>query len=161
MLYIIILVGQFDLPVHIYTVFVHILKKFGFNSFELKSVNSCYVRPALEYTNVEWHYGLIGKQIDDIESIQRRECKIIWGHTSNSYRDNQKICKLDTLADRRLIHCTNFTKSLSKNTRTCLLLSPTWFENQGRCLRNSHKLSQIPSRTTRFNNSPIPFLLIF
>ena len=120
-----------------------------------------YVRPVLEYAAVIWHSGLTRKQSNDIEYIQKRACKIILGHSFNSYNDELNYCNLDTLADRRLTHCLKFAENLNSNNRTSSLLPPTRLESHGRCLRNSNTITQMPFKTTRFKNSPVSFLLIF
>ena len=121
------------------------------------------MRPVLEYADVIWHPGLTRKQSNDIESIQKRACKIILGHSFNSYNDELNYCNLDTLADRRLTHCLKFAENLNSNNRTSSLLPPppppTRLESHGRCLRNSNTMTQMPFKTTRFKNSPVPFCI--
>ena len=101
-----------------------LFKRFGFNSKELQIVYIGYVRPVLEYADVIWHSGLTRKQSNDIESIQKRACKIILGHSFNSYNDELNYYNLDTLADRRLTHCLKFAENLNSNNRTSALLPP-------------------------------------
>ena len=49
--------------------------------------------------------------------------------------------------------------ALLNNERTKSLLPPYRFECHGRSLRNSANISQIPVRTKRFENSPIPYFI--
>ena len=98
------------------------LKHVGFDKEELCVVYSGYVRLILEYADVVWHSSISAKQINDIESMQKRACRIILG---NSY-------------ERREDHCRKFAVGLSNNERTKSLLPPSRFE---RSLRNKNNVS--------------------
>ena len=135
------------------------LKRFGFSSDELRVVYGGYVRPILEYADVVWHSSITFKQSRDIESIQRRACRIILGNSYESYVDALGTCQFDSLFERRENHCHRFAEGLPNNERTKSLLPPSRFECHGRSLRNSANISQIPVRTKRFENSPIPYFI--
>ena len=127
------------------------------DSDELRVVYGGYVRPILEYADVVWHSSITFKQSRDIESIQRRACRIILGNSYESYVDALGTCQFDSLFERRENHCHRFAEGLLNNERTKSLLPPSRFECHGRSLRNSANISQIPVRTKRFENSPIPY----
>jgi hypothetical protein len=135
------------------------LKKFGFDKEELCVVYSGYVRPILEYADAVWHSSISVKESSHIESIQKRACRIILGADYNSYHEALDTCDLDSLHDRRVEHCRRFAEGLPNNDRTKCLIPPTRFESHGRELRNSHKFSKLPSKTKRFQCSPIPFFI--
>lgn len=135
------------------------LKRFGFDHDELVTVYRSYVRPVIEYGDVVWHSGLTSKQINDLEKIQKRACRTIQGREYSSYSEALSSCDLMTLEDRRIDHCLKFAKGLADNDRTKHLLPPTRIESHGRNLRNSNKISQIPTKTKRFQQSPIPYFV--
>jgi len=108
---------------------------------------------------VVWHSGITSKQCNDIERIQKRACRIIFGHKYNSYDAAIKSCKLDYLSDRREALCLKFAQGLSSNVRTSHLIPPTRFECHGKNLRNSSEISKLDLRTVRFENSPVPFFI--
>ena len=135
------------------------LKKFGFSQEELEIVFKSYLRPILEYAAVVWHSSITSKQCYDIERIQKRACRIILGHKYNSYDGAISSCNLDNLADRRENLCLKFAQGLSSNVRTSHLIPPTRKECHGRNLRNSSAISQLRTRTARFENSPVPFFI--
>lgn len=117
------------------------------------------MRPVLEYCDVVWHSGLLCKQSAQLERIQRRACKTILGYQYNSYCDALKQCSMTSLNDRREEHCLKFAQGLNSNIRTNHLLPPTRFQCHGRTLRNSNNLSQLPAKTERFKNSPVPYFI--
>ena len=135
------------------------LKRFGFSSDELRVVYGGYVRPILEYTDVVWHSSITFKQSRDIESIQRRKCRIIFGNSYEPYVDALGICQFDSLFERMENHCHRFAEGLPNNERTKSLLPPSRFECHGRSLRNSANISKIPVRKKRFENSPIHYFI--
>jgi hypothetical protein len=135
------------------------LKRFGFDSEELRTVYSGYVRPVLEYADVVWHSSITANQSRDIESIQKRACRIILGGAYDSYSSALDTCKIDSLSGRREEHCLRFAEGLPKNDRTKSLIPPSRYESHGRSLRNSSKISQLRVRTKRFQQSPIPYFI--
>ena len=52
------------------------LKEAGFSSQELVTIYRGYMRPVLEYAAPLWHPGLTQKQVDQVENIQKRVCKL-------------------------------------------------------------------------------------
>ncbi|XP_071957019.1 uncharacterized protein [Antedon mediterranea] len=135
------------------------LKKFGFNPDELCSVYCGYIRPLLEYADVVWHPGLTKSLSNSIESVQRRACRTILGRDFSSYDKALKVCNISSLTDRRIAHSLKFAKGISQTVHSADLLPVTRFESHGRLLRNSNNISQLPSRTARFSNSPIPYFI--
>ena len=124
---------------------LRMLKKFGFNHEELITVYKDYIRPLLEYCDTVWHSSLTAGQSKILEQLQRRACRIVLGRNFTSYSDALNDCDLESLYGS------------SNSSRTIDLLPPTRVEVHGRNLRSAHKLSKFFVRTTRFQNSPIPF----
>ena len=136
------------------------LKKCGFDREELLTVFKSYVRPVIEYGDVVWHSGLSIKQTYELERIQKRAFKTTVGFNNyKSYSDALNTCGLNSLQERRGDHCLKFAKSLGDNERTNHLLPPTRFAVHGRNLRNSKNISQLASKTNRFQQSPVPYFV--
>ena len=136
---------------------LRMLTKFGFNTQELVAVYKGYIRPLLEYADSVWHSSLSVKQSKTLEQFQRRACRIILGWNFSSYSEALKTCELETLSDRRENHCLRFAEGLSNISRTSDLLLPVRGVAHARNLRSANKLSTFFTRTSRFQNSPIPF----
>ena len=135
------------------------LKRFGFSSDEVHVVYSGYVRPILEYADVVWHSSITFKQSRDIESIQRRACRIILGNSYESYVEALGTCQFDSLFERRENHCHRFAEGLPHNERTKSLLPPSRFETLSVMVAPSANILQIPVKTKCFENSPLPYFI--
>ena len=131
------------------------LKCFGFSSDELHVVYGGYVRAILEYADVVWHSNITFKQSRDIESIQRRACRIILG---NSY----KMLMLWVLP---IWLCSKGGRTIVIGMlKGCLIMSRL---NLFSLLPDlsvmvtpySANISQIPVRTKHFENSRIPYFI--
>ncbi|KAJ3659861.1 hypothetical protein Zmor_011524 [Zophobas morio] len=60
-----------------------------------------YVRPILEYANCVW-VPTLQRDINLLESVQRRATRIPYGQVRPSYPDRLNLMKLPSLADRRV-----------------------------------------------------------
>ena len=100
---------------------------------------------ARPYQNQTW----VPPRANDIESIQKRACRIILGNSYESYKKALESCQLHSLSERREDHCYKFAVGLSDNERTKSLLPPSRFECHGRSLRNQNNISKIACRTNR------------
>ena len=118
-----------------------------------------YLRPVLEYAAVIWHSGITTKQRCELERIQKRACKTILGHGYISYDDALQFCNLESLETRRKNQCLKFAKGLADNMRCKHLMPPTRFEAHGKNLRNSNTITQLRTKTSRFQNSPVPYYI--
>ncbi len=135
------------------------LKKFGFDKNELIVVLKSYLRPVMEYAAVVWHSSITDRQTHELERIQKRAVKTILGPEYTSYKEGLSACNIDSLANRRTAQCLKFAESLSDNIRCKHLIPPTRFVSHGKNLRNSNSITQLRSRTTRFQNSPVPYFI--
>ena len=118
-----------------------------------------YVRPVVEYADVTWSSSITAAQKKTLEHLQKRACRIILAQRYTSYVDAMQLCGLESLAERRERHCLSFAKGLANSERTNGLLPLTRRESIGRNLRNAHHFSHLCSRTSRFQNSPIPYFI--
>ncbi len=138
---------------------LRLLKKFGFTKPELVTVYKGYILPLLDYADVVWHSSITCKQSSQLETLQRRACRIVLGSKFTSYNDALQDCELESLSSRREDHCQRFAEGLAKSTRTMDLLPPTRYESHSRNLRSGNNVSQLRTRTSRFRNSPIPYFV--
>ncbi|KAI8512825.1 hypothetical protein Bbelb_094640 [Branchiostoma belcheri] len=88
------------------------LKQFNLPTTDMTTVYTTYVRPVLEYAAPVWSSGLTNKQSSQIESIQRRACRIILGKGYTSYADACVQLGLQPLRTRREQLCLRFGKKL-------------------------------------------------
>ena len=78
-----------------------ITRSFSYMDCELfKQLYTTFVRPHLEYAHVVWSPHL-RKQINQLESVQRRATKLVYDLKNLSYQERLKKLKLPTLAHRR------------------------------------------------------------
>ena len=116
-----------------------------------------YVRPVLEYASPVWHSGITQKQINQIESIQKRVCRIILGHQYSTYSQALSKLGLEPLSDRRTSLCTKFALRKFKSGKFS-----EWFQksksSHSMSLRSGRTLEQHLCSTNRLKNSPIPYL---
>ena len=133
------------------------LKRFGFDKSELITVYRGYIRPLLEYSDVIWNSNLTDNQVLQLERVQIRALRIIFGFSYVSYAKALCDCNMDRLSARREQHCFKFAKSLSKCKRTNKLLPPSRGSIHGRQLRNNAQLDQPFARTNRYGDSPIQY----
>ena len=133
------------------------LKRFKLPLNDLVIVYIGYIRPILEYCTPLFHSNLTCKQTDDIERIQKRACKIILGPDYTSYDEALKTCNLVALKERREKLCFDFALSLEKHEHCSLRLPDQRSVNFN--LRNVQKYSQFNCKTSRFQNSALPYFV--
>ena len=115
------------------------------------------VRPVLEYCVPLFNAGLTVKQSNDIESIQKRACKIIIGFNSyTTYENALELLKIPTLKSRREKLSLDFAISL-EHQEFCQSWLPGLKTNKFN-LRNVNKYQDFKCRTKRFQNSALPYL---
>ena len=117
------------------------LKRFGFTKSELVTVYKDYIRPLLGYSDVIWHSILTSNQTHQLERVQKRALRIIFGTDYISYANTLDVCDVDCLSARREQHSLKFAQSLPKCSRTGALFPPYRGEIHGRQLRNNAKLT--------------------
>lgn len=118
-----------------------------------------YIRPVLEYAAPVWHTGLTTELSDQLESLQKRALRIIYGGSSFTNYTYEPFCEklgILTLHARREELSKNFFIGLFDPASCLHHLIPGKRENlQTEKLRKSVQY-QIPfARTNRFRNSLI------
>ena len=99
-------------------------------------------------------YGpmLTKEMSDELESIQKRACKLIFGWDS-SYKELLEENKIESLEERRKKLILNFAVKTQKNPRF-----KDWFpekEYEGLNLRKEKKYQELFARTERLKKSPL------
>ena len=85
--------------------FLRQLKRAGLSTDELKCFYTSVIRPVLEYACVAWHHGLTQGQSDQLEAIQKRAIRIIYGQVvyGMPYENALYFADLDALSQRRFV----------------------------------------------------------
>ncbi|KAI8482039.1 hypothetical protein Bbelb_402150 [Branchiostoma belcheri] len=121
----------------------------------------CYktlIRPVCEYAAPTWHPGLTSAQRARIEAIQRRACRIILGPSYTSYAEACRKLDLPTLEARRRTLSYNFARRMLDSETYRTWLPPLRGDISTRDTRSKHLLNPIKTRTSRYYNSPIPYM---
>lgn len=92
------------------------LKLSGVSDKDIALVFSTTIRSCIKYASVVYNSMLTKSQSDDLERMQRRALKIIYGHKT-SYADTLEKSGLKTLEERRTSAFEKFTKKASVNPR--------------------------------------------
>ena len=112
-----------------------------------------YIRPTLEYACPTFHPMLTNSMSDDIEMIQKRACKIIFG-LNYSYDELVDQEKIDTLYSRREKLTLSFAKKCTNNDRF-----KHWFVKRPESnLRRSLVYEENYARTERLKKSPVFYM---
>ena len=110
------------------------------------------IRPTLEFAVPTYHPMLTNELSDDIEGIQKRASKIIFGWNSN-YDELVSAGRIETLRSRRDRLTLNFAKKTSNDPRF-----NHWFPRKeyGELnLRREAEFEEIFARTERLRKSPL------
>ena len=132
------------------------LKHAGTSSADLRKVYLSIVRPVLEYACTVWCTSLTNKQSAEIETIQKRACKII--KPTTTYDEALNDLNLEPLHDRRLSHCQKLFQDMQNVKHKLHYLLPRC-NNQVYDTRHQRKYPLPKCRTNRCKNSLIPFCL--
>lgn len=135
------------------------LKRFGLPIEDLKTIYIGFIRPLAEYAVPAWHPGLSEHQHYALERIQKRACRIMLGTKYGSYIDALEQCQLTNLRTRREQICLQFINKLVKSPAFHNWVPNTRGVDTGKSLRNSNLLSIPKTRTERYANSPIPYMV--
>ena len=73
------------------------------------------IRCLLEYGVAVWNSNLTVSESNDIERVQKSFLHIVLGENHKGYENALKICKLETLKERRQKLCLNFAKKAAKH----------------------------------------------
>ena len=128
-------------------------KKAGLIEVDLLKIFNVFIRPLLEYAAPTFHPMLNLTMKDQIEQIQKRACKLIFGWNS-SYDQLVESGKIVTLERRREELMLKFANKCTKSERF-----KDWFvEKPENNLIRRMKYEEKFARTERLRNSPIYYM---
>ena len=136
-----------------------ILRRFGLPLDDLKTIYIGFIRPLVEYAVPVWHPGLTEIQHNALERVQKRALRIMLGSQYNSYSDAMSTCKLPELRKRRDQICIKFANTLLDQPKFRNWLPSIRSECHTYKLRNADLMSIPKTRTQRYANSPIPYMV--
>ena len=128
------------------------LKMAGVPSEDIVQVYAATVRASIEYASTVYHTMLTSSQSEEIERMQRRCLKIIYGFRV-SYREALERAGLQTLAERRSVAFCKFMRKAAGSDRF-----RHWFPVQERKnydLRRPLKYVEYHANTERLYKSPL------
>ena len=123
----------------------------GFSEKESLKVYKTMLRPIVEYSAVVYNFITTQEQEDDLERVQTRALKDIYGHVY-SRKTLMKMSGLETLKERRDKASLKFVQKLANNPRF-----GGWFPQKRSSSRqlNTQEYVEYPARTDRRRNSPL------
>lgn len=132
------------------------LRQSGMSKPSLVSIYKSMIRSIQDFAAPAYHSLLNGVQANEIERIQRRALKDIFGYQF-SYRTILEHQNIESLHNRREKLVKNFAIKAAANGR----FSPRWFppaEEHGYPTRGRVKYKVFASKTERLKNSPLYFM---
>jgi hypothetical protein len=128
------------------------LKKSGANNQYMTTAYKSYVRSGLEYSSEIYDSLLSNQQVAQIEKLQERALRIIYGWTTD-YEKILEMSGLQSLQTRRKQAVERFAKSIEANTR----FADKWLKtNENRSsARHSNKYIQPMTKSKPFEKDPI------
>lgn len=135
---------------------LHVMKRYNPPQEQLLKVYTTYIRPLLEYCAPVFHAGLTASQAQQIERVQKRALKIIYGY-NYTYGDLLRNFGIESLADRRQQMCLHLGKQILKNPVHRMMLPPTRESISGRHTRNM-KMLQPFCCSARLRKSAVPHM---
>jgi len=138
--------------------FLKQLKRSAMSNADLLYYYQSVVRPVTEYACVVWHTSLTKKQTKQLEAIQRRALRIIYGNGSDAI--SEAVGSLSLLSERREHLTKKFFADLLVPS-SCLhdILPEKNNNSMTSKLRHKKLFSPPKSRTEHFKNSTIVYAL--
>jgi hypothetical protein len=138
--------------------FLKILKRAEMSVDDLTYFYESVIRPVTEYGCVVWHSSLTKAQTGQLEAIQRRAVRIIYGNSKPELATALKA--MPSLSDRRDKLSRRFFADLQKPSSCLRDLLPAKRDDDiiGR-LRQAARYAPPTARTERFKNSAIVYAL--
>ena len=126
------------------------LKYVGVSREDLLDIYILFIRSVTEYCAVSFHSSLTGQQSNKLEKIQKTCLKVILGEDYLNYQTALDYFGLQSLSDRRLKRCLDFSLKCIKHPRNRRLFpqSPN---------SKSEPFTVNFARTSTYQDSAIPF----
>ena len=131
------------------------LKYVGVSRQDLLDIYILFIRTVIEYCSVSFHSSLTQDQTDKLERIQKTCLKVILGDEYEDYESALRISNLDTLSDRRLKRCLDFSLKCLEHPRNKRIFprNPTY----NRRIRKSEPFKVNFANTGAYQKSTVPF----
>ena len=131
-------------------------KLLGGTRDQLVTVYQLRVRSTLEFASPVFHSGLSQEQSRRLEMVQKKACAIILGKDYVSYENALTTLNLERLNARRTALTLDFAIKCSKSPKHSHFfpLNNVARENN----RNTKKYKEFQCRTSRYYNSPVPYM---
>ena len=132
------------------------LKYVGVSKEDLLDIYILFIRSVTEYCAVAFHSSLTQQQSDKLEKIQKTCLKVILGDMYVSYTAALEMCGLQTLYERRLKRCLDFSLKCVKHPRNRRMfpLNPVTNDH---FVRRKEIFQVNFARTETYQKSAIPF----
>ena len=132
------------------------LKYVGVSVEDLLDIYILFIRSVVEYCAVAFHSSLTQQQSNKLERIQKTSLRVILGDMYVDYAAALEMSGLQTLTDRRLKRCLDFSRKCLKHPRNKRLfpLNPSTSEH---FVRNKELFHVNFARTNDYKDSSIPF----
>ena len=135
------------------------LRSLGTPANELRAVYTSFILPKLVYASPAWSSSLNTTQLQQLERVQKRACRVILGPAYIDYNAALSSLSLPTLAERYHHALATFGEGLLKSQRHRHLLPPE-APPPTRSTRHSNKLVPLKApRTDRYKRSAIPTII--
>ena len=110
-----------------------------------------------------WAPGLTGKEVKQLERVQKSALAIILGDSYKSYKHALKKLDVESLESRREKICLTFGKRALKNEKFCKWFSYNDVNKPKINTRHAeskpiYKLKPVTTKTKRYKRSPIPYI---
>ena len=137
------------------------LKVLGANESELIDVYEKQVRSLLELAVPVWQPSLTLQESIQIERVQKTAFNIILGSKYESYENALNKLGQVRLSSRRQKLCHKFAKKCRNNPKYSnwfcpMIIGPS--KTRLGMKRKDNQLKTVPTRTSRFENSPLPYM---
>ena len=131
------------------------LDNLGFDNKFIIDVYIKEIRSILEYNVPVWNGSLTRKDSEKIEMVQKSVLKLLMKHNYTSYTEACKKFNIEKLFNRRLKLCIKFSQKEFKKENNGIFT-----KNKSKSTRKINKKYVIEPRprTSRYFNSPIPYL---
>ena len=131
------------------------LKYVGVSLEDLLDIYILFIRSVTEYCAVSFHSSLTAQQSDKLEKIQKTCLKVIMGEDYVDYRTALNYFGLQTLSERRLQRCLDFSLKCIKHPKNSRLFPQN--SNFSDKLKSSKPFKVNFARTSTYQDSAIPF----
>ena len=132
------------------------LKYVGVTTEDLLDIYILFIRSLTEYCAVVFHSSLTQQQSDKLEKIQKTCLKVILDDMYVSYEAALEMTGLQTLSQRRLNRCLDFSQKCVKHPRNKRLF-PINPSTSDHFIRRRETFQVNFGRTDDYKNSAIPF----